>query len=209
VRNFYQIDGIDDESYAFLADVVEIPPDLQPKGVLMTLYIDKSPAFFRSSIRNGYKSQYLQDPAPYSVRIVEFAVLTEFDDPPVFVAPGKYKRVTAILPAFNLTFSGEMSIAFSPDFFLQLFSRFNVTSGLFATYRMYFWCKGAKYEIQSPHAALFRIVKDDTVMVDDVALEEVGVGEKVLAIGKARFEPVDSIVLVRIVKKLEGKERDG
>ena len=119
VQNFFESLIVPESDYAKTAVVIDLPTDLQIQGVNVRIYIDQSPMSFPSSTHNSYKSQELLHAENYSLRIIDFNIVTMYDSPPHLVSPNEYKRQSASVPSFQFTFSGEIGIKYTPQIFAQ------------------------------------------------------------------------------------------
>jgi hypothetical protein len=182
------------------AVVVHLPLDLGLKGVLIQLYIDSSPGQFPSVLRNGFKTSELLHPDVFSMRITHSALLTNYDAAPQFVEPRYFERQVAIVPVYKFTFDHEIGIEYSPEIFLQIFSRFNVGKGMFEVFRLCFDAEKIRYQILHIAQFTFRIVQligdaNALEIVPEAEMTDFYVTKRGIGVLSHRFTPIEAIVL--------------
>ena len=214
VQNVYEVMSMSESDYARKAVVLDLPTDLQIKGVLVNIYIDKSPESFIATTHNGYPSQRLPHAAEFAMRFTEFSIVTMYDVLPVTVPAHEFQKSHAVVPSFDFTFTGEVGIKFEPMMFVQIFSRYNVCNGMFDVYRLFFDVERDRFEICWRRGTRFSVVKyieqvsvevvrhkniptDKGVVIDDADISDFAVTRGAIIVKGKRFEPVSSLVLVQ------------
>ena len=218
VQNVYEVMAMNETDYARKAVVLDLPTDLQIQGVLVNIYIDKSPDSFIAATHNAYQSQSLPHAAEYSMRFTEFSIVTMYDVVPAIVPDSEYRKARAVIPNFDITFTGEVGIKFEPMMFVQIFSRYNVSSGMFDVFRLFFDVDKDRFEICWRGGTRFSVVKyieqisvevvrhknvpsDKGVVVEDADMCEFSVTRGAIIVKAKRFEPVSSLVLVQCSRR--------
>lgn len=213
VQNFYESLIIPESEYAKTAVVIDLPTDLQIQGVNVRIYIDQSPMSFPSTTHNNFKSQEKTNAEKYSLRIIDYNILTMYDDPPHLVSPENYKRQSAYVPNFQFTFTGEIGIEYSPQIFAQIFSRFNLERNIFDFFYFLFDVENNRFQICHTTGSKFRVLQviqqigveatrlpnveeTSSLLLDDVDMCEFGTKKHYLIIGDRKFGPINALLLV-------------
>ena len=211
VQNLYEVMASPEAEYSKVAVVLDLPTDLQIQGVLVRLYVDQSPLSFPATVHNGYKSQELPHVEQYSLRIVNFNIITMYDDPPNIVPVDAYRRQTAAVPKYLITFTGELGIEYNQNIFAQIFSRFNVVRDTFRFFRFYFDCGNNRYEIVQIEGTRFKIIRSieqltvevirtpntsNATAVDVADMTEFGAMKKAIIVKDVKFGPITALLLI-------------
>ncbi|EAY04788.1 hypothetical protein TVAG_305380 [Trichomonas vaginalis G3] len=215
IKNFYEVQNCSESDYTKIAQITEIPLDLTVKGVVLQILIDNSPTSYPSVLRNGIKSQELNQVSAYAIRVSNFFVISMYDDMPNLVSPEEYVRKQAVVPSYKFSVTGEVGIVYKPHMFLQIFSRFNVVNGFFNTNRLFFDIGRNRYEIKYKSATKFQLIQFDDaptlnilkrktdaselgdILEDDIELSEFSVTSKGIIIRKESYDPVDTILIAQ------------
>ncbi|OHS99678.1 hypothetical protein TRFO_08315 [Tritrichomonas foetus] len=202
VQNLLEALSVPEQDYSKAAQIFDYPIDLTIQGVLVHFYIDDSPGYYPSVNRNGIRSQEWKTPEKYCIKIIQSAVITMYDQPPKLVAPSEYQRTTALVPKYIFTFTGELAIVFTPQIFIQIFSKPNISKGLFRVFRVFFDVGRSRYEIVPGEKHKFKIVLDlvgdeecREVIVRDAEMTEFFVKKKTIGVNNHQFSPVDAIMM--------------
>lgn len=213
IKNFYETMIVPDSEYSKVAVVLDLPTDLQIQGVNLRIYIDQSPALFPSTIHNNYESKEIDHIEKYSIRIVDYSIITMYDEPPHLVSIDEYQRQSAIIPIFKSTFTEEIGIEFSPQIFIQIMSRFNLVRNMFDYFFFLFDVCNDRYEILHTGGTKFSILRvihqinSDTVRIPNVDenhslvinsadITEFGVKQNLLMIKGIVFSPISALLLI-------------
>lgn len=198
VENSFEIISQPDTSYSKLAKVVDFPLDLRLRGVLLTIYIDDAPTVFSSSIHNGYKSNESQEKFHFSMRIISFNVITMYDPYPFIVNDCDYVKEKAILPLFKIFRDSEIGIDYSPDIFLQIFSRFNVSKGLFQSFRLFLAVGTEKYEVAHSGMMRFTLIRDTSSVLHNIDMAEFHAEtNNTITVRNLKIGPITAILIIR------------
>jgi hypothetical protein len=81
------------------------------------------------------------------MRVLSFRILTEFDEIPPFVTPFKIVRQASLVPQFCMSFTNEIAVRYTQEYFEDLFSIGNVCAGLFRACNVYFDIGVQRYQI--------------------------------------------------------------
>ncbi|OHT07423.1 hypothetical protein TRFO_24380 [Tritrichomonas foetus] len=213
VKNIYEVMAVSENDYAKTAQIIDIPSDLLIQGVTLRLYIDQSPLFFPSTTHNGYKSQENAQVEQFSMRIIDFNIVTMYDDPPHLVALDQYRRQTAEVPVYRVSLTGELGIQYSQVMFTQIFSRFNLARNTFKFFRFFFDCKNDRYEIIHEDGTSFSVVKlierltvevirapnvpdECAIIVEGADMAEFGATRNGIVVRDMKFSPVTVLLLI-------------
>lgn len=205
IENLFETMSCSEAEYPKVAIIIDLPIDLGIRGVLIQLYIDSSPGFFPSLQRNGFTSNEWNHPESFSMRITHSSLLTLYDPLPQLVHPGKFVRQIAQIaqvPILKFTVNNEIGIKFTPEIFVQIFSRLNVVQGMFQLFKLFFEADKFRYEIVHLEEFKFKVTRllCESIFQDVVAeaeMTEFYVTQNAIRVLSYRFESVDSIVLVR------------
>ena len=146
VTNFYEA-LCNEDKYAKIADILEIPTSVQVQGLLLDILIDNTLRSYQGSLRNGLKSKSYQGPTEYSMRVANYKIVTKFERIPRMASLNEYVRLHAKIPVFKFAFNREVGIEYSPDLFMSIFSAANIENYLFTTYKIFFDVDETRYEI--------------------------------------------------------------
>ena len=164
VRNFYESLCFNDNEYLSKAEIYEIPENIIIQGVDIFFFIDYPTKSLNSSTRNGIKSRSSIEIIPYTIRILKFQILTEFDNLPNFINIEQYIRKTLLLPKFKIGITNEIGLEYNINIFKQIFSQFNIINGFFSIYKFFFYFNNNRYEIIPDEHYSFKILKYDTLI---------------------------------------------
>jgi hypothetical protein len=175
---------------------IPIPPELELRGVVLTVCIDYSPRTFPSVSRNGLRSREMPRSCPYSIRVSHFFLVTIFDEMPTFVAPGDFVRGSFQPFQLRAAEGGELSIPFSKVAFYQIFTRLNIANGMFLVFRIFFILQEGLVEVAFVEGTKMRIVPvPEGQSVSDALKKKVGQSE--IASGEIhKFEPSETGLVV-------------
>ena len=220
ISNFYEA-ICNEDKYAKIAEIMEIPPSVQVQGLLVDILIDNTLRSYQSSNRNGLKSKTHTGIMDYSMRVASFKILTKFDKLPRIVSEFEYTRQYAKIPIFKFAFNREIGVEFSPDLFLSIFSISNIQNDLFTIYKLFFDVGSNRYEIHyNEDTNLFSLtllqspidIKDykvrrskkptETVIEQDLSFFDIVATPKGLKINGSRYEPIDTLLVSMFVGKI-------
>lgn len=213
VKNLFESLIVPESEYTKTAVVIDLPTDLQIQGINVQIYIDQSPISFPSAKHNNYESQEMSHIAPFSLRIIDFNIITMYDDPPHLVSPNDYRRQVASIPNFKTTFTGEIGIEYTPQIFTQIFSKFNLSRNIFDFFYFLFDIGNNRFEIFHISGSKFSILRviqqvaveatrlpnvdeNSSVLFDNVDITELGAKKHSIVIREKEFGPVNALLLI-------------
>ena len=201
--NLFEALSVPEQDYSKAVKVFEYPIDMPLQGVVIDFYIDDSPGHFPSVFRNGLRSLELKDPDQYSIRVVDFNVITMYDEKPKIVSWESYQKRTAVVPKYIFSYTGEIGIIYEPQIFAQIFSRNNVNKGLLKVHKLYFEIGSKRYEILQVDKLAFRIILysdgDDEVsetIIHYAHMTEFIAKKNSICVQNTEFTPVSCILLL-------------
>jgi hypothetical protein len=174
VEDLAEMMSCSEAEYPKVAIIVELPCDLGVRGVLIQSYIDSSPDVFPSSQRSGFISKALNHREEFSMRITHSSLLTLYDSLPQFVPHRKFVRQFVLVPVYHFTFTSDLGFKFSPEIFVQIFSRSfrdlfeifsrsNAVKGVLRLFKLCFDVDNKRYEIVHLEEWKFKV----TVLFDE------------------------------------------
>jgi hypothetical protein len=219
LQNLFEMMCASDGDFNRRANVIEIPRDLRIRGVILLILFCNSPPFFQQSARNGIRSERLEG-RRLSMRIANFRILSLFEEIPDVVKPDKVILKSTSLFRMCRTFTEELGFVFTKESFMQVLSFSNVVNGLFLVYRLFFDVSAMRYEVVVAESEVIRLsvlkfnepigmspmrkrekLPESEYIVENLAFDEIVVGENCLMFGSQYFGPVSSILLMNIIRK--------
>jgi hypothetical protein len=219
ISNAVEICLYGESDYHKRANVIQIPPEFGLRGVVVTVCIENTPTRFSQVFRNGIRSKDAQPTLSYSLRIAHFYLVSAFDDMPRLVAPSEYVRQSFHPIQLRPGSSGEMLIPFSSAVFSQIFTRLNITNGMFAVFRIFFVLVEAKVEVSfiegtrmklseySENAPALEIVKRKLQPSELVSgeLSQFEVSDTDLLVNGISVGPISGIIMVQMIGTGKGQ----
>lgn len=208
VQNVVEAMSVPEQDYSEVAKIFEYPLDLTINGIILHIYVDSSPGYFPSVLRNGLESQESQIPQNYCIRVIHSTLITMYDEKPALVEPRKYVRQKSIIPKNIFSSSGEIQFMFEPKVFVQIFSRINLNRGMFKVFKLYFDVNRSRYEIINTEKTKFNVIldtlNDDEIhqtIVENVDISDFYVKRNTISAANHIFSPVQTIFLVQCTRK--------
>ncbi|EAY16595.1 hypothetical protein TVAG_434320 [Trichomonas vaginalis G3] len=147
VLNFFEA-LCNEDKYQKVAEVIELSNYAQVKGLLLDILIDNTLPSYYSSTRNGLKSKSFNSLTDYSIRVINYKILTKFDRIPRIAEPSKYVRSRIKMPVFKFAFNREIGVNYSIEVFSSLFNPETINNDFFTIYRLFFDINQNRYEIR-------------------------------------------------------------
>lgn len=194
-----------EKDYNKVAQVFYYPLDLTIHGVVLHIYVDYSPGYFPSVVRNGLKSQECQAPERFCIRVIHSTLITMYDEKPTIVEPKDFIRQKSIIPKNIFSASGEIQFTFEPKVFVQIFSRINLNRGMFKVFRLFFDVDRNRYEILNTEKTKFNVILDTLndedvhqVIVEGADISEFYAKKNCIGVATHIFSPVQTFFLSNI-----------
>ena len=200
VENSFELSINPDMVYPKLIKVVDFPLDLRVRGVVVGILIDHPPEEWVSTVHNGYRSSELDAKFKFSLRVLDYNVLTNYDPMPMVVDRTEYVPEKTALPVYKLTARMEVGLAYSPMMFQQVFSRFNIAKGMLNLFRLVLEAGDHRYEIAYVDEKEFSLIEEQGAtqiqLLSELDMSEFHVDGDVLRVRDARIGPISTILLL-------------
>lgn len=210
VRNALEICLCSEGEYHRRSNTLILAPELDLRGVVVTLCIDHSPSTFPQVMRNGIRSREFPRPCPFCLRISHFYLVTGFDEMPRLVPPGEFIH-GSFQPIQRALENGEVSIPYSPLMFLQIFTRLNIANGIFSAFRIFLlvndgfaevvFTEGTRMKVMMlPEGATVSDAQKRRIVGSEIAAGEIHLfepSENALTVSGTVIGPIHGIVLVQ------------
>lgn len=208
VQNVVEAMSVPEQDYYKTAKIFDYPLDLTIYGVILHIYVDYSPGYYPSVVRNGIKSQESQIPETCCIRVIHSTLISMYDEKPKLVEPKDFVRQKSIVPKNILASSGEIQFTFEPKIFVQIFSRINLNRGMFRVYKFYFDVNRNRYEIFNTGKNKFNVIhdtlNDDEIhqtIVENADISDFYATKNSIGVLSHVFSPVKTLFLVQYSRK--------
>ena len=226
-KNALEICLCGEAEYHKRATTMPVAQEIDLKGVVVTVCVERSPNHFPQVNRNGIRSRDTQVSFKYSLRISNYYLLTEFDEMPQLVEPQDYVRQNFMPIQLVAQENGESMIPFSRAIWAQIITRLNIANGMFTIFRIFLVLGDGKAELMFVEGTKMRVVAaSENLPANELAKKKLPLGatiaeghfhqfvpkENGLQVGDVEIAPVLGIIMIQLIgagKSFRSKDKLG
>lgn len=226
-KNALEICLCGEAEYHKRAITIPVAQEIDLKGVVVTVCVERSPNHFPQVNRNGIRSRDTQLNFRYSLRISNYYLVTEFDEMPHLVEPQDFVRQNFIPIQLVAQENGESMIPFSRAMWAQIITRLNIANGMFTIFRIFLVLGDGKAELVFIEGTRMRVVAaSENLPANELAKKRLPPGatiaeghihqfvpiENGLKVGDTVISPVLGMIMIQLIgagKSFRSKDKLG
>lgn len=213
-KNALEICLCGEAEYHKRAITIPVAQEIDLKGVVLTVCVERSPNHFPQVSRNGIRSRDTQMTFPYSLRISNYYLLTEFDEMPRLVRPQEFVRQNFLPIQLVAQDNGESMIPFSKALWAQLVTRLNIANGMFTIFRIFLVLGEGKAELVFIEGTKMKVLAaSENLPANELAKKKIQPGGEIaegyihefvpsdtgLKVGDVDITPVLGIIMIQLI----------